>query len=111
MILPFKPGGPGVLLAATPGGGIAVQPRGPLGGEVCYLVFNAVGGEDVWLGYGMTSGAAVTNAALPLLGGESPALPCPSGSLQVFTLAPQLYFSARTQMGSASLSVTPGYGN
>lgn len=112
--LPFRPQGTGMLLAVTPNApAAATQLTNPNAGDVCYLVFNPSGtAADAWLGYGMTSAAAIANAIVPTLAGPgTPALACPAGSLQTFTLSPGLYFAARTQLGSCSLSITPGYGN
>lgn len=111
--LPFRPQGTGMLLQVTPSAPSATRITAPGAGDVCYLVYNPAGtAADAWLGYGMDSATAVSNASVPVLAGPgTPALVCPAGSIQTFTLAPGLFFAARTQLGSCSLSITPGYGN
>jgi len=109
--LPFRPAGSTVVIGVQPGSAPpATFAGGPVGGgDVGYMVYNP-SVNDVWLGYGPTSTAARDNSVVPLIGIPSGALAVPAGSLQVFTLAPQQFFSGVTQLGSASVSVTPGYG-
>lgn len=108
--LPFRPAGPTVIISATTNAPSGTLPAGPNSGDVDYLVFNRTG-VDSWLGYGPTSDVAVSNSVIPIVGTASAALPCPSGTVQVFTLAPNQFFAARTATGLSSISVTPGYGN
>ncbi len=111
----FRPGGPTVVVPAQPGPtGIPVVGWGAgvtasAAGDVSYLVYNP-GTNECWLGYGATSGLARTNATVPVISGPVSSVPLPGGSLQTFTLAPNLFFAAYCQLGSASVYVTPGYG-
>lgn len=108
---PFRPGGSTIVVGAQPGAApSATFGAGPVGGgDVGYLVYNP-GAIDAWLGYGLSSTAAQANAVIPIIGAPQQALPIPGGSLQVFTLAPRLFFSGITQLGSCSVYMTPGYG-
>jgi hypothetical protein len=107
--LPFRPNGPGFVLAATNAGGAATK-IGPAGGDVDFLIVNPTGGQNVWIGYGMTSDVAVANAVVPLIGASTNAIPSPVGSIQTFTLVGGMFFSPKTELGSCSISITPGFG-
>ncbi len=107
--LPFRPNGPGFSLAATPGGGAATK-IGPAGGDVDFLIVNPSGGQNTWIGFGMSSTAAVNNAVVPIIGQSTNAIPSPAGSIQTFTLVGGMYFSPKTELGSCTISITPGFG-
>ena len=116
--LPFRPQGTGVLLAAQPNTPPAAsQPQGPNAGDVVYLIYNPSGGADCYVGFGPTSVSAVANAIVPLISAPVPqntvgggTFVAPAGTLQGITLSPSQYFAARTQLGSASVWIAPGYG-
>lgn len=108
---PFRPGDRTYIIAAaaTAAASGATLMGSGLAGEVDYVIYNK-GVNDAWLAYGMTSGAAIGNAVIPLIGSPSAALPCPAGTIQTFTLQGSLFFTAIAEVGLSSISVTPGYG-
>lgn len=118
--LPFKPQGTGALLAiqniAPPAA--TFPPGGPTAGDVCYLIYNAASQVDAFIGYGPTSASAVANAQVPLALTSPIVQPqpggglfvSPTGTLQALTLAPNLFFAGRAQMGSCSVWIQPGFG-
>mgnify|MGYP001572384228 CR=1 FL=1 len=106
----FRPRGDTFLvLGSTPASGYVTRAGGPASGEVVYMVYNS-GAGNAYLAYGMTSAAALANAAIPIDGTPRPVLPCPNGSIQAFTLAPMLFFCAVVPSGNAPLMITPGEG-
>lgn len=106
----FRPRGDTFLtLGSTPATDQVTRAGGPASGEVAYMVYNS-GAGDAYLGYGMTSGAALTNAVIPTQGTPRAVLSCPAGSVQTFTLSPMLFFCAVTPGGNAPLMITPGTG-
>jgi hypothetical protein len=115
--LPFRPQGTGVMLAVTPTPASASLPAGPQAGDVCYLVYNAAGQADAWIGYGPTSVSAVANAQVPLALSAPVMAPqpgggmfvAPSGTLQALTLGPNHFFAGKS-LGSCSVWIAPGYG-
>lgn len=108
--LPLKPGGSSFVFLATPTASAATKVDGPSGGDVTYVFDNSKGTQRCWIGYGMTSTAAQTNARVPTPGGQSPALPVAQGTIQAFSLAPQLFISTIMELGSATVTCNIGMG-
>ncbi len=107
---PFRPAGDTfMVLGSTPATGYVTRAGGPAAGEVTYRIHNP-GTVDAWVGYGMTSAAALANAVIPAVGSPQPSLPIPNGTVKVFTLSPLLFFCAVVASGKAELTVTPGDG-
>ncbi len=82
-----------------------------------YLITNAAGGNDAFIGYGPSSDIALANRVVPIVGTPSPntaqsgTLHIPGGSIHVFTLAPGLFMAAINQVGSSPvLTVMMGFG-
>lgn len=88
----------------------ATQLGGPTEGLVDYFVYNN-GASDGWIGFGMTSDAAVANAAAPLIGASTNAIAAPVGVPFIVRLAPRPFVAASsTGLGSTNISITPGQG-
>lgn len=105
----FRPGGNQILISGGTGVPSGTQIGGPNEGAVDFFIYNQ-GANDCWLGYGMSSDAAVANSAIPVIGVSSPAVQCPAQAFFILRLSPQLYVAARTQLGSTNLYITPGNG-
>lgn len=106
----FRPGGRtamllGSTLSPLPNVMMSTRPQG----DITYLIGNA-GANDAFVGYGMTSGAANANAAVPVAGAAVECLYVPAFSVQSFTLTPMLFFAAQTPQGNTQLFITPGDG-
>ena len=108
-ILTFRPGLQTAIVSATTSAGAATLMGSGVSGDVDYLVYNK-GLADAYLAYGTNSTIAQANAVIPLIGGPSSVLPCPAGTLQVFTLTGNLFFSAIAEVGMSSITITPGMG-
>ena len=108
--LPLKPGGSSFVFLATPTAGNATLVDGPSGGDVTYVFDNSKGTQRCWIGYGMTSDAAIANARVPTPGAQSPALPVAQGTIQAFSLAPRLFIATIMELGSASVTLNIGMG-
>lgn len=108
--LPLKPGGSSFVFLATPTASAATLVDGPSAGDVTYVFDNSLGNNRLWIGYGMSSTAAQTNARVPTPANPSPALPVAKNTIQAFTLAPQLFISTIMEMGSASCTLNIGMG-
>lgn len=120
---PFKPNGPLHLLQANASGLSPTKILGPtIGAEMNYLVTNPAGANDVFIGYGPTSDIALANRVVPLIAAPSPTplingpqagtLHIPGGSIHIYTLAPGMFMSPITQVGSSpGLTVMMGFGN
>ena len=67
-----------------------------------------VGTETAFLGTGPTAALAVANAAPVTTTGD--AIPIVPGAVEIFSLAPDWYFTARTATGTSQLYITPGEG-
>lgn len=107
---PFRPGGRTAMLMGSSASPLTTLMMSTTQrGDVVYLVYNS-GLNDAYLGYGMTSGAANGNAVVPTAGNATAALALPAGSVQSFTLTPQLFFAAQTPSGNAPIYITPGMG-
>jgi hypothetical protein len=84
---------------------------------VCYLIYNPSGQVDAFIGYGPDSASAVANAQIPLVLTSPVPAPtpgggiaiAPTGTLQVLTLGPNLFFAAES-LNSCSVWIQPGYG-
>lgn len=106
----FRPAGDSfMVLGSTPATGYVTRAGGPAAGEVSYSFFNT-DSVDAWIGYGMTSGAALANAVIPAVGAPSPALFVPANSVQTYRLSPLLFFCAVVPSGKAEVIGTPGDG-
>lgn len=88
-----------------------------VGGDISYLIFNQSNGSNVFVGYGPNSGAAAANAVVPAAGvpPTQQTLMVPAGTLQTWTLNPNLFFSAimdpqSGQDSTANVLVQPGDG-
>lgn len=77
-----------------------------LGGNQ-YRIINA-GTNVVFLGYGSTSAAAATNAAV--VTSSQAAFPLLPGTDEILTFVPNAYFTGITAGGSAVIYITPGDG-
>ena len=108
--LPLKPGGSSFVLAATPTAGPATLIPAPTAGDITYLFDNSVNGSRCWVGYGMSSTAAQANAVIPVIGTPSQALPLGPGTVQSFTLAPNIFVSTIMEQGSGTVTCTVGMG-
>jgi hypothetical protein len=107
----FRPGGRTFLVMASNVPGIATMASTRPSGDVPYLINNLSTVGDAFVGYGPSSGAAVGNCVVPLIGSASATLLVNRGTAQVFTLTPQLWFSAITRQGNqAEVYISPGDG-
>lgn len=115
---PFRPAGPVNLIAAKNTNLSATNIGGPASGDVAFIAINPSGAPDVFLFYGPTS-TQVVSGVVPAIGAFGPVVPpagcgvfhMPGGSIQAFTLTGQTpYVAAATQLGSCTISLTPGAG-
>lgn len=72
-----------------------------------FRVVNA-GTNVVFLGTGPTAALAAANAAPVTTTGD--AIPLLPGAIEVFSLVPTWYFTARTSSGTSQIYITPGEG-
>lgn len=72
-----------------------------------YRVINT-GSVTVFLGYGMTSDQANTNAVV--VTSSQPAFPILPNTDEILTFVPNAYFTGITSGGSATIYITPGDG-
>jgi len=95
---------------ATPGGATFISAMG--GGDQTLLMDGATLTGRAFLGFGMTSDAAVANAAVPVPGGNfTAALPLAAGTVQTFTFTGQGFFvAARTAGGAGTIYLALGDG-
>lgn len=109
---PFKPAGNTFALMASTPASPAQMASGPVSGNMTYLIYNQSSVADAFVSFGQSSGAAVSRAVVPLVGGVTSAavLVVARGTAQTFTLPPRQFFSAVTQFGQAVVYITPGYG-
>lgn len=106
----FRPGGNQFLISgATTTPSATNSGPGPSEGATDYFIYNQ-GANDGWVGYGMSSDAAVSNSSIPIIGVSSAAVQCPAQAFFILRLAPNLFFAARTQLGSTNIFITPGNG-
>lgn len=106
----FRPGGRTAMLMGSALSPLTnVQMSTNMCGDITYLIGNS-GANDAFVGYGMTSGAANANAAVPVAGAAVECLYVPAFSVQSFTLTPMLFFCAQTPSGNTPLYITPGTG-
>lgn len=108
--LPLRPGGSSFSIAGapTPSPGVVLLPGGT--GEAVYIFDNTRNLAAAWIGYGMTSGLARSNAVVPLISGTSPALGVGAGTVQAFTLNAGIFFSVVMELGSGTVTGLAGYG-
>lgn len=78
-----------------------------LGPRNQFRVVNA-GTEIAFLGTGPTAALAVANAAPVTSTGD--AIPMLPGAVEIFSLVPDWYFTARTASGTSQIYITPGEG-
>lgn len=107
---PFKIGGSTFALAATPSAGPATLIDGPDAGDVTYIFDNTGNSSRVWLGMGASSTVAQANAVIPIIGTPSSALPVAAGTVQSFTLAPNVFVSTIMEFGSGTVYCASGQG-
>ncbi len=108
----FRPDGPCYALSASnaaPSGATFLASMG--GGDATFLIDN-VSGPRAFLGFGMTSDAAVANAQVPVPGGNGiNCLPVAGGTIQTFTFTGQNTFvAARTAGGAGTIYLALGDG-
>lgn len=103
----FKPAGNTVLISGnitTPSATfLATEP-----GMITYRLFNQ-GQFDAWVGYGMSSNAAVSNSAIPAISADTPSQCVPLQQMITITAAPAQFWAARCVMGSANIFISPGH--
>ncbi len=109
---PFRPEGACYALQAsnaTPSGATFVLPVGQ--GDATFMIDN-VSGPRAFLGFGMTSDAAVANARVPAPGANPVnCLPLAGGTVQTFTFAGTgMFVAARTDGGAGTIFLTLGDG-
>lgn len=104
---PFTPTGNTVTFTAASTAPTAAQASGATLGTTQYLVTNG-GTVTVFLGWGASNAAAVANAVV--VTNTAPSVPILSGTTQVFTLQPNLFFTGATSAGTSVMYVTPGEG-
>jgi hypothetical protein len=103
----FTPTGNTVVFTANVAAPVAVQVIGAGGGQ--YRVVNA-GTSDVYIGSGLTAAAA--NSAAVIIGTSNAATFLLLGrTVEVLSLAPNLFFTGITAAGGASVLITPGDGS
>lgn len=103
----FTPTGNTVTFTASTSAPTAAQANARTLGSTQYLVTNG-GAVTVFVGFGSTNAAAVANAVV--VTNTSPAVPVLSGTTQVFTLTPGLFFTGITSSGTSPVYITPGEG-
>jgi hypothetical protein len=105
---PFTPTGNTVTFTATTTAPATVQAVSTTLGGNQYRLINA-GNVTVFLGYGTTSDAANTAAAVVTSSGK--ALPLLAGTDEIITFAPNAHFTGVTGSGTAVIYITPGDGD
>lgn len=110
-ITPFLQNGATCAITAATSAPTAVQIlptfTSALGPRNQFRVINA-GTEIAFLGTGPTAALAVVNAApVTTTGNAIPMLP---GAVEIFSLVPDWFFTARTASGTSQLYITPGEG-
>ena len=75
-----------------------------------YRIVVPAGYDTVYVGYGLTSGIAQTNAVVLTAGSSSFTIPILPGTDEILTFLPNAYFSAITAANSTTVFVTPGDG-
>lgn len=102
----FTPTGNTVAFTASTTAPASVQAVGNTLGPTQYLISNS-GLATVFLGYGPSNAAAYANAVTITSTGNGIAIL--SGTVQVFTLQPNLFFTGVASSGSV-VYITPGEG-
>ena len=108
---PIKPGSLSFAIAGAPSAGPGTVIFPGQTGEAAYLFDNTTNTSRAWIGYGMTSTAAQTNARQAALGGNSPAFPVAGGTVQTLTLNAGMFFSVAMEMGSGIVVGVAGVGS
>lgn len=107
---PWRPEGRTHLISGIPTPLSATKMGGPTDGLVDYFVYNC-GASDGWIGFGMTSDAAVANAVAPLITASTAAIAAPVGVPFIVRLQARPFVAASsTGLGSTNISITPGQG-
>lgn len=108
--LPLKPASATFAIAGAPTASAAAFIF-PGAGEAVYIFDNSRNTSAAWIGYGMTSGAAQNNAAIPANGSAQTNVLClGKGTVQAFTLNAGMFFSVIMEQGSGTVSGIAGYG-
>jgi hypothetical protein len=103
----FSPTGNTVVFTANVAAPTAVQVPGAGGGQ--YRVVNA-GTSDVYIGSGLTAAAA--NSSAVIIGTSNATTFLILGrTVEVLSLAPNLFFTGITAAGGSSVLITPGDGS
>lgn len=110
--LPLKPGGPTQVLAMTSNSPLSATLLAPFGlGEQSFLFDNSANAARAWLGYGATSGAAVSATAVIASGAVGPnVIPIAGNSVQLFTLQGGVFAAAMLESNLGSMPVLSGDG-
>jgi hypothetical protein len=103
----FVPQGSTVTFLAAVAAPTAVKAVGANPSAQQYRVVNA-GSSNVFLGFGATSALATTAAAV--VSSSGPAIFMLPGTVEVFTIAPNAWFTAVTSSGTSQVYITPGLG-
>lgn len=106
---PMKPVGQSFVISGTPAAGGATLVGGPTEGEMVFRFHNPSTARG-WLGYGMSSTAAQTNAVVPSPGVPTSALPLTPAAVSSYTLGPGIFVCAVMEQGSATISGAIGWG-
>ena len=104
MLEAFQPQGNTMILTVTTTGTPAVQPST---GSIMGARIANLGGAIAYFAIGQSS---TTFAVLPSSGTPANGIPIASGGVETFNLGPNFYLSAITSAGTATLSITPGFG-
>jgi hypothetical protein len=98
-----------ITAAATAPTAVQILPTftSALGPRNQFRVVNA-GDEIAFLGTGPTAALAEANAAPVTSTGD--AIPMLPGAVEIFSLVPDWYFTARTASGTSQIYITPGEG-
>ena len=110
IISAFQPSGNTITITAANVAPTALQAvvYGPFTEQ--YRVVNT-GNVTVYMGYGANAALAnINGGSIAFTSGNSAALPVLAGSVEVFTLPANLYFTAQTVTSTAQVYVTPGEG-
>jgi len=105
-IMPFTPMGNTVTFTANVAAPTAVQALSTTVGGTQYRVHNS-GSAVIYLGFGPNAAAATTMANTTPTGST---ISMVAGSIEVFTMNANQYFTAVTSSGTSAVYITPGDG-
>ena len=101
----FNPQGQTITLTAANPAPTPVQCTSFSGAANQYRILNA-GTVTVFLGVGVTSADATSNAVAP----PGNVIPLLAGTDEILTFVPNAYFTGNTASGTAVIYITPGTG-